>query len=415
MKRRNSFKFYFLLLAGAATLAAKNGSIEIADPALEPVAPILEPSAKYSPIARGFQGIPGLALSPGGTLWAVWYAGGSGEGAENYIVSAKSEDDGKTWSEPQFVVDPPGAVRAYDPVPWTDPQGRLWIFYSQSFGWWDGRAGVWAITTDDPDQESPHWSPPRRFADGIMMNKPTVRQDGTWLLPVAIWPIEPELGQLSDLERQVMQQHIHWSPENVGAHAYLSTDNGVSFTKLGTATAADVRHQEHMFVERGDRTVWMLIRTLYGIAESVSLDGGQSWTPGEPSSIPHVPSRFFIRRLESGRLLMVKHNPRLDTAWLSRRSLSETVKNRTHLTAYLSDDDGMTWRGGLVLDERLAVSYPDGDQAADGSIYIIYDYNRHTDGEILMARFTEEDVLAGEIVTPESALRILVSKTSSFQ
>ncbi len=71
------------------------------------------------------------------------------------------------------------------------------------------------------------------------------------------------------------------------------------------------------------------------------------------------------------------------------------------LSAWLSDDDGKTWQGGLMLDERKGVSYPDGFQAPDGTIYISYDRNRATDGEILLARFTEEDILAKQAREPE--------------
>ena len=47
---------------------------------------------------------------------------------------------------------------------------------------------------------------------------------------------------------------------------------------------------------------------------------------------------------------------------------------------------------------------------ADGTIYISYDRNRATDGEILLARFTEEDVLAKQLVGPKSKLKMLISR-----
>src|SRR6185312_16329866 len=112
-----------------------------------------------------------------------------------------------------------------------------------------------------------------------------------------------------------------------------------------------------------------------------------SWSAAKRASIPHIASRFFIRRLRSGRLLLVKHNPQMDTAWLAGESVPAVWQQRSRLTAYLSDDDGRSWKGGLLLDERVAVSYPDGDQAPDGRIFLIYDYNRTTDKEILLARF----------------------------
>ncbi|WP_437231106.1 sialidase family protein [Planctomicrobium sp. SH661] len=80
------------------------------------------------------------------------------------------------------------------------------------------------------------------------------------------------------------------------------------------------------------------------------------------------------------------------------------------LSAWLSDDDGITWTGGLILDERTGVSYPDGFQSPDGTIYISYDRNRDKDGEILLARFTEEDILARKLVSPQGRLKQLISR-----
>ena len=74
-----------------------------------------------------------------------------------------------------------------------------------------------------------------------------------------------------------------------------------------------------------------------------------------------------------------------------------------------------SWQGGLVLDERPGISYPDGFQAPDGTITISYDRNRSTDGEILMARFTEEDVLAKEFRGPMSKAKMLISKPMGLE
>ena len=49
-----------------------------------------------------------------------------------------------------------------------------------------------------------------------------------------------------------------------------------------------------------------------------------------------------------------------------------------------------------MIDEREDVTYPDGVQTNDGTIYLIYDHQRTPLGEVLMATFTEEDVRAGE-------------------
>ncbi len=382
------------------------------DPALLPAPVVTDPGAAYSPATRIFQGIPGLARAPGGRLWATWYSGGSDEGPENYVMLSSSMDDGRTWSAATVVIDPPGPVRTYDPVLWTDPQGKLWWFYAQSYRWWDGRAGVWAVTTDNPDSPNPVWSAPRRLVDGIMMNKPTVLKNGEWLFPVAIWAEEP-LKNLSVGDRKyVPPEQLKWQAGKVGTHVYASQDQGNNFSLRGTARFPNLQFDEHMLVERKDGGLWLWARTKTGIGESFSGDDGRTWTSGKDSKIPHVNSRFFVRRLGSGRLLVVKHNPTLDVAWLAAPSIYNARMKRSHLTAYLSDDDGTTWRGGLLLDERLSVSYPDGDQSPDGRIFLVYDYNRKADKEIYLAVFTEEDILAGKLVDARSQLRILVNKAT---
>ncbi|MBM3889124.1 MAG: exo-alpha-sialidase [Verrucomicrobia bacterium] len=352
------------------------GIIAYAGTPLPPL--ITKPGPEYADEARMFQGIPAIERAPNGRLWAAWYGGGVTEDKHNYILLSTSGDDGKTWQR-ALIFDPDrdGPVRAFDPCLWHDPDGKLWLFWAQRP---DHRpADLVAITTTESGKADAKWSAPRRVFEGIMMNKPTVTADGRWLMPAAVWQT------------------------NGSSRVIASSDSGKTFKQIGAANVPEPKERncdEHMIVQRKDDSLWMLVRTRYGIGESVSKDGGKTWSDVAPSTIPHVVSRFFIRRLASGRLLLVRHNP------------PEKAKARSHLTAYLSDDDGKTWKGGLLLNERKNVSYPDGVQAADGLIYVIYDWERKRDKEILMTSFTEADVLAGKIVSPKSRLRIRVNKAT---
>jgi hypothetical protein len=65
-----------------------------------------------------------------------------------------------------------------------------------------------------------------------------------------------------------------------------------------------------------------------------------------------------------------------------------------------------------MLDARPGVSYPDGDEAPDGTVRIIYDRNRTNDKEILMACFAEADAVAGQDVSGKVRLRVLVNKAT---
>lgn len=377
-------KHTFNLLA--ALLLAHLGTLVAADvPSLLPPQHLGPPRADQVVTNRAFTGIPSMAVAPKGRLWASWYAGVTpGEDNNNYVVLSTSSDGGATWTE-VLTVDPDasGPVRSFDPELLISPDGRLFFFWAQmEKGRRDVELGVWCIETSEPDAAQPTWSKPRRIGDGVMMCKPLVLTSGEWALPISRWREHDESAQM-----------------------IVSNDQGKTWTLRGGCNVPkDVRQfDEHMFVERKDGSLWLLVRTNYGIGESVSTDRGKTWPELKPSTILHTPSRFFISRLASGNLLLVKHGP------LDART------SRSHLTAYVSKDDGQTWNGGLMLDERLGVSYPDGQQTPDGLIRIIYDYNRVSDRNILMATFREEDVAEGKDVSNAVKLRQLVSKATGGQ
>jgi predicted neuraminidase len=373
------------------------------DFALQPPPINASPGPEYASWTRKYQGIPAIERTAKGRLWAAWVAGDVGEGPMNYVVLLTSADDAKNWSEPKLVIDPPGSVHAWLPCLWIDPQGRLWLFWSQDYGRWDGRGGVWAIVTQNPDSESPAWSKPRRLAGGRAINKPTVLTSREWLLPVAVKPDEEcDLADINKdyklgLTPSVIKILCHDLGNQKGTSVYSSVDNGETWKSLSQAQVQDTDVGEHMIVERHDGSLWMLVRTQYGIGQSTSRDRGKTWGESSPSGIRNAVSRFFIRRLKSGGLLIVRHNP-------------PDIWTRSMLTAYLSDDDGKSWYGGLVLDEREHVSYPDGVEADNGKIYVIYDRGRDTDREILMATFAEEDVKQGKCVTNLCQLKTIVNK-----
>jgi len=401
--------FFSAACAAMVVVSAARGA---ESPALAPVSVRSAEDPHYADDQRQFQGIPSIAITPGGRLWATWYSGGAGEGPDNYVLLATSADRGHTWSKPVQVIDPPSPVRGYDAVVWCDPRGQLWWFHAQTYGSWDGRAGVWARVSTNADDPLPTWSEPRRIADGIMMNKPTVTRGGRWLFPIARWALKPSASMPGGKRPPIPNPHLAWDPDATGSHLYKSDDAGATITRLGTAKIPDVRYDEHHAMERRDGALWMLARTNVGISESTSADGGLTWSPGQPSAIPNAPSRFCIRRLASGNLLLVKHNPPMDQPWLVAGRVQPSWRQRSHLTAYLSSDDGLTWKGGLLLDDRLVVSYPDADQGPDGIIYVIYDHNRESDREILLARFTEAEVADGKISRPGSAFRLLVNRAT---
>jgi hypothetical protein len=80
---------------------------------------------------------------------------------------------------------------------------------------------------------------------------------------------------------------------------------------------------------------------------------------------------------------------------------------------FLSKDDGQSWSKGLLLDERKGVTYPNGQEADDGTIYIVYDYNRTKEQMILKTSFTEDDIMEedyGAWIIKNYNQRIIINK-----
>jgi hypothetical protein len=188
---------------------------------------------------------------------------------------------------------------------------------------------------------------------------------GEWLLPTAVWS-----------HRKPFRHSI---PHEQFANVTVSSDDGETFSLRGSAEVPNHHCEEHMIVERRDGSLWMLVRRRDGIGEAVSTDRGRTWTASANAVLAGPCSRFHIRRLASGRLLLLNH-------------LGFT--GRSHLTAMLSDDDGLTWPHRLLLDGRADVSYPDAVQAPDGRIFAIYDRQRVGTAEIILQVFSEDDILA---------------------
>jgi hypothetical protein len=362
-----------LLLAPLGVLRAAEDAAADGDIALQPAHVIVSPWRQHIPPTKR-QGVAGIERTTKGRLWVIY--GRDVESTRNFQVVRSSDDDGKSWSDVRLMILPRAGTRAMSASIWVDPLGRLWLFWGQSAGQADGRFGIWTMVCKNPDAADPKWSTPRRIGDGILMNKPTVLANGDWLLTSSVWKADNSIK------------------------VYASSDQGETFALRGTANIADPQRRgpdEPMIVERKDGTLWMMVR-MQGLAETISRDGGKTWTPVERLAIRHCTSRFFVRRLQSGALLLVKHGP------LDERS------GRERLMAFLSDDDGKSWQGGLMIDEREEVTYPDGIQAADGTIYLIYDHQRTPLGEVLMATFREEDVRAGKPVTDKVQFRVLIDR-----
>ena len=348
---------------------------------------------QYDAPHRVWQGIPGIEVTKKGRIFVTFYSGKISETVGNYCLLLKSDDGGESFGKPIAAVYAGEDYRCYDPCLWIDPLGRLWFFWAYA-----PDHGAFGAFCEDPDAEVLQWSDPVRMGKDVMMNKPTVLKNGDWLFPIAVW-------------KRVLPVIWHQSEDTHRlAFAFRSKDQGKTFEQLGGSDVAGRTFDEHMILELRDGRLAMYVRTNYGIGVSYSSDGGKTWSEGEDTGWGGPDSRFFIRRLKSGRILLINH-------W--------NYIGRSHLTAMISENEGKTWPYKLLLDDRQSVSYPDAVEAPDGNIYIVYDRERDcflhslADAyacarEILTARITEADILAGTLVSDGSYRQRVVSKLGEY-
>ena len=333
----------------------------------------------YTPASRNWQGCPVVTITAGpngNRMWAAWFTGGETELATgNFAVLLYSDDNGTTWVDPAVaIIHPDTAAQVTKPQLWTLEDGRLWVSWSQhtGTGGFDGMMGTWAAICENPDAplDELRWTEPVRLFDGRGNGKVTVLNKG-------------------QENEEWLTTAFDWIDRNYSS-VYSSTDKGATWTLKGKAEVTGSTYNNAILVERQDGSLWMLLRQLEGnMKESFSYDGGKTWTNATVSNIAHPNSAIYVGWTSSGKLLMINH---------------KDFSGRNNLTAFLSEDGGKTWAYTLLLDGRSGVSYPDVIED-NGTFYVVYDYDRFNTGRMYMAKITEADIVAGQLVTEGTYLK----------
>jgi predicted neuraminidase len=103
-------------------------------------------------------------------------------------------------------------------------------------------------------------------------------------------------------------------------------------------------------------------RQVGGVCASLSDDYGRTWSPAVLTDIPNSNSGLDAARLVDGRIVMVC-NP--------------TPEGRTPLSLLMSEDNAETWPWRRDVEtEPGEYSYPSVIQAADGTVHVVYTYQR---------------------------------------
>lgn len=191
---------------------------------------------------------------------------------------------------------------------------------------------------------------------------------------------------------------------NPGRHSvltYMSTDQGQTWHPSNIIDLGGAGHHggvtEATIEELRDGRLMGLMRTNWMEFWRIeSNDGGRSWHPIGPSGIPSSSAPGMLKRLDSGRLLLVwnwpypegEHSYPLrggDRNW----SAVPVSNHRAELSIAFSEDDGETWSDHIVIAKSTGrgVIYPKVFEVAPGEIWV-------TAGA-LCAKFYEKDFVNG--------------------
>ena len=297
--------------------------------------PLLAPSAANPRNSEG----DFLELRDGRMLFVYSrFTGGGGDNASADLAARFSDDGGRTWTPEDAIVvrNEAGCNVMSVSLVRLAGGGPIALFYLRKESTTDCRPRM-RLSTD----EGRSWGPAKaciedRVGYYVLNNDRAVQlRSGRLLLPLALHctPEEPRFqGSATIL-------------------CYLSDDRGATWRPSRTEQKGrspegkPVVCQEPGVIELADGRLMLYCRTTAGCQYVCrSADGGETWTPLEPSNILSPCSPAVIKRvLNTGELLMV---------WNNHEGIAPALKGkRTPLHVALSRDEGRTWGRVKVIED----------------------------------------------------------------
>ena len=287
-----------------------------------------------------------LELDNGDLL--VGYYAGSGEARPDAAwVLARRKAGADAFGPLQVVADTPGKPEG-NGILFQNREGAVLVVYGTMHGKLDGPPG-----------------PGVRWVTCDLRMKASGDRGASWS---EVRMIEEDLGHVPRCKPiRLRSGEIIFGTEYRGGHSrlWISGDEGATWEMAGPI--AGERNQHPSLIEREDGSILALLRPAGGqhcVLQSVSTDGGRTWSPAERTALTSPFAALDAVRLADGRVAL---------AW------NRNPDARNPLTLALSEDGGRTWpyvRDLLTGEGQF--HYPALIQTGDGLLHLTFTNNRKT-------------------------------------
>ncbi len=356
-----------------------------------------------------------IVQTPDGDLLACWFHGSGERTADDVLIQGARKRKGEdAWSDVFVMADTPDLPDC-NPVLFVDPRGVLWLIWLavQSNDWGSSLLKYRTATEYDADGP-PAWDwqdvihcRPRNLepmyeelfekAEGIigplLESSPSLREAYEGLKEATHDKLLRRLGWMTRIHPIMtsdkrMMLGLYSDMFNCSLAAFTE-NRGETWSFSEPILTIHLGNIQPSFVKKKNGNIVAMMRD-NGLPKHIriaeSTDGGITWGPVELMSIPNPGSSVECIALDNGNWVLV---------------CNDTLDGRHKLTAYLSDDEGASWKWHRRLEdfekEEGSGSYPSVIQTDDGLIHCTYSFrDRAVEGSTIKhAWFNESWIRQG--------------------
>jgi len=345
-----------------------------------------------------------------GDLIACWFHGSGERRSDDVVIQgARKRKADQKWCQPFLMADSQDLPDC-NPVLFIDPRGTLWLFWiAVQNNEWGGSLVKYRTATDYAADGPPQWNwqdvihcRPLNFEAKALAAIGEAEIQFADLL-AANERYKGMIAELKEKAKDKLTTRLGWmtrlhpimTSENrmmLGLYtdvfscslAAFTEDWGKTWSFSEPIISYNIGNIQPAFVKKTNGDIVAMMRDNgmpKRIRRSESADGGVTWGDIQNMEIPNPGSSVDAISLKSGNWVLV---------------CNDTTNGRHLLTAYLSDDEGASWKWKRPLEnfqpDAGSGAYPCVIQAADETIHCTYSFVRKdVEGSCIKHAWFNED------------------------